>query len=247
MPASIDLNCDVGEVSFERDYSLLPLFSSCNVSCGVHAGDSVLIGSTLREALRLGVAVGAHPSYPDRTNFGRISMDLPPTELAEQLRDQIAKIQGMVESLGGRLQHVKPHGALYHDVAKDVHLAETVVEVVRQLSPTLAFYGQSGSHLAEICENKQVRFVHEAFGDRRYQNRTTLRSRAHTDAVLSDREEFQQQLLSLLEGFVVDVDGQKHALCVQTICLHSDTPQALEFAQLARHTCKEHHVRLAAP
>ena len=244
---TVDLNCDVGEVSSERDRALLPWVSSCNVSCGVHAGDPVLIADTLREALRLGVAIGAHPSFPDRQEFGRRHLDLPATELAEHLRYQIAAIDGMVRSLGGALHHVKPHGALYHSIAQDAQLAEMVVDIVRQTAPGSLFYGQAETQVAEICADRQIEFVHEAFADRRYENRLKLVPRSQPDAMITDAVALQTQLAALVEGAVVDVQGQRRPLKVQTICLHGDSPQAGEFAKLASQFLRDNHVSVAAP
>ena len=244
---SIDLNGDVGEVSREQDDAILPFVSSCNVSCGVHAGNPILIAGTVREALRLGVAVGAHPSYPDREHFGRRSMKLPSDEIADHLRYQISAVQGMVASLGGQLSHVKPHGALYNDIARNSSLAEIVIDVVKQVAPAAAFYGQANSHLAQLCQERQMRFVHEVFADRRYENAIELRSRDQADAILQCPEELQKQIDGFLNGYVIDVRGQKHSLSAQTICLHGDTPDAIEFARLANLYLEENHVRLAAP
>lgn len=247
MHDSIDLNCDVGEVSFELDSQILPFVSSCNVSCGSHAGDADLIATTIAEAMKRGVAVGAHPSYPDRENFGRVSMPFTPQELIVELREQIGLVRGMAESLGGELHHVKPHGALYHDMQTNEPLAEVVVDFVRELNPELAFYGQADSQLADICAALGVRFVHEAFGDRRYANATMLRPRTEPDAVIDNQDDFLQQLSTLHHGHVIDYAGREHPLTVQTICLHSDTPHATDFAKAAKHFFEEHHVRIAAP
>lgn len=247
MHDSIDLNCDVGEVSFELDSQILPLVSSCNVSCGSHAGDTDLIAKTLAEAIRLGVAVGAHPSYPDRENFGRVSMPLAPQELVAELREQIGLVRSMAESLGGELHHVKPHGALYHDMQTNEPLAVAVVDLVRELNPELAFYGQADSPLAGICTAAGVRFVHEAFGDRRYADATTLRPRTGPDAVVDNQDDFLQHLSRLHHGHVIDHAGREHPLTVQTICLHSDTPHAATFAQAANRYFEENDVRIAAP
>lgn len=247
MLRTIDLNCDVGETNREQDHQILPLISSCNVSCGAHAGNPVLIASTIREALRLGVCVGAHPSYPDRANFGRQPMEIPLEELREHLRYQISAIQGVVHSLGGELNHVKPHGALYSDMTTQPELATMVIELVHQLAPSVAFYGFADSHLLRICDQYQLQFVHEVFADRRYEEKAKLRSRDYADSLLDNTEDFCRQFTGFLNGSVVDVKKQKHAITVQTICLHSDTPNALEYAQFANQILKENHVRMAAP
>jgi len=174
-------------------------------------------------------------------------MQLSPLEFVVELSNQIALIEEMAHSLGGKLNHVKPHGALYHDLLTNAPLAEALVQIVHDFDPTLALYGQANSHLAEICTTTGVRFVHEAFGDRRYETSTTLRSRTEPDAVIDDQDDFLQQLSTLHQGRVADCGGREHPLTVQSICLHSDTPHAVEFAEAANRYFKEHHVQIAPP
>lgn len=247
MLETVDLNCDVGEVSIELDGQLLPLVSSCNVSCGTHAGDLDLIAGTLEEAIRQGVAVGAHPSYPDGENFGRTSMVLPPAQVVESVHRQVEWLGKLTASLGGTLSHVKPHGALYTDMVRNRSLATSIVELVRNHFPNLLFYGQADTHLAEICDQNRVGFVHEVFSDRRYDNQQTLRPRARADAVIISEDDFLAQLSTLHRGHVVDTNGQRHKLTVQTICLHGDTPGAIRFAQLANSYFQQQNVHVAAP
>jgi UPF0271 protein len=229
----IDLNCDVGEVSREVDDAILPYVTSCNICCGAHAGGRELIEGTIREALRIGVKVGAHPSWPDRENFGRKSMVMPIEELSVSLQEQIMFVKELTEALGGEIQHVKPHGALYHDVLRDQRIAGMFVELVANIDPELAIYGQADSTFAELCQQHDVRFVREAFGDRRYEDRGTLRSRDHDDALIVNEADFREQMSQLTVGNVIDYHGRKHKLTVETICLHSDTPNAVNFARVA--------------
>lgn len=233
MPSSIDLNCDAGEVSRVIDDAMLSFVTSCNVCCGAHAGSEALIKGTISEAIRLGVAIGAHPSWPDRTNFGRQSMNLPIDELRNSLLEQILFVKQATESLGGQLQHVKPHGALYHDVLKDDQLAAMFLDLVTSIDSSLLVYGLANSPMANACSQRNIRFVHEAFGDRRYEDGVSLRSRKHDDALLIEETDFLIQIRHLIDGKVIDVSQQSHQLTVQTICLHSDTPNAVNFARLA--------------
>lgn len=246
MTTSIDINCDVGELSFENDAALLPFVSSCNVSCGAHAGDPVLIASTIREAVRLGVAVGAHPSYPDAANFGRVSMQLPLSELGDHLRFQIGTVKAITESFGAKLRHVKPHGALYHDVIHQQAIAEVLLNVVSEIDPTLAVMGQADSELAAYCDARKQPFIHEAFADRRYVNRTSLAPRSMQGSVIDRETDFDQRIRDLLEGRVVDLEGQSHSLTVQSICLHGDTEHAVQFANRIQQLLDEAGVKLAA-
>lgn len=230
MMTNIDVNCDVGEISFANDRALLPFVSSCNVCCGAHAGDPALITSTIREAIRLGVAVGAHPSYPDAANFGRRSLQMPLNELSDQLQLQISTVKAITESFGARLQHVKPHGALYHDVNSQHDIANVLLDVVGEIDPELAVMGQADSDLAAYCHRKSRPFIHEAFGDRRYANRTTLTPRGSQGAVIDHQTDFDYQMHHLMKGQIVDAEGKTHSLTVQSICLHGDSEQAVQFA-----------------
>ena len=160
-------------------------------------------------------------------------MDLPIGELRESLLQQILFVKQTTESLGGKLQHVKPHGALYHDVLKDEQLAAMFLDLVASIDSSLLVYGLANSPLADACSQRNIRFVHETFGDRRYENRHSLRSRAHGDALLMEETDFLRQIQHLIRGKVIDVSQQSHQLTVQTICLHSDTPNAVNFARLA--------------
>ncbi|MCL4108862.1 UNVERIFIED_CONTAM: hypothetical protein GTU68_050486 [Idotea baltica] len=235
----IDLNCDVGEISSELDNALLPFVSSCSVSCGVHAGDLALIESTIREAIRQGVSVGAHPSYPDRANFGRVSMDIPTNVMAQHLHTQISTVKHIVESAGGQLKHVKPHGALYHDVVRKDELAKALLDVVSAFDSELAIFGQADSKLADLCERKGIRFVHEVFGDRRYVDRHSLVPRSEPTAVIESLADFERQLQHLLSGNIEDQNGQQHRITAQSICLHSDSPHSVEFANRAQQLMRE--------
>jgi UPF0271 protein len=230
----MDLNCDVGEVSFAHDSVLLPFFTSCNVSCGAHAGELSEIQKTIEHAIQSNIAVGAHPSYPDRANFGRMSMQLPHDELQQHVETQIQFVLECVESAGGQLRHIKAHGALYHDVCHDLPKAQWWAELIRSLAPASAVVGMSGSLLHGVCEQLGLSFRHEAFGDRMYQNASTLTPREDESALITDPIKFRNHLSGLLRGVVRDQTGQWHSLRVDTICLHGDTPSAVELAALAR-------------
>ncbi|MEP3480990.1 MAG: 5-oxoprolinase subunit PxpA [Fuerstiella sp.] len=246
MTKSIDINCDVGEVSFENDCALLPFVSSCNVSCGAHAGDPVLITSTIREAVRLGVAVGAHPSYPDAANFGRLSMQMPLNELSDHLRFQISTVKAITESFGAKLQHVKPHGALYHDVISRPDIAEVLLDVVSEIDPVLSVMGQANSEWAAYCDGRKQPFIHEAFADRRYANQTSLAPRRTRGSVIECETDFDQQVRGLLSGRVVDTAGSTYSLTVQSICLHGDSQHAVPFANRLQQLCDQAGVTMLA-
>ncbi len=247
MRDAIDLNCDVGEICWDHDAQLLPLVSSCNVSCGLHAGDLTLITGTVREAIRLGVAIGAHPSYPDRQDFGRKSMSMSAELLLREVLDQCDLLRGIVRSLGGHLQHIKPHGALYHDLAQQPKLAEAILSGVSQAFPKCAIYGLAGSALADACQRVGLRFIAEGFADRRYTSATTLVPRSQPGAILENTLEFQEHFDRLLRGEILDTQNRLNQVFIETICLHSDTSNAHALLQLANTRLKAAHVRLAPP
>ena len=242
----IEINCDAGEINREIDDSILPFVSSCNVCCGAHAGDAALIEGTIQKAIELGVNVGAHPAWPDRENFGRRTMELPLDELKASLLQQIAHVKQVTESNGGVLHHVKPHGALYHDVLRNPEIATLFLDVLTEIDSGLSVYGLAGSTFAESCKDRGIQFVHEAFGDRRYEAATELRARTNSDALIETEADFCNHMGKLTAGSVIDIHGQSHRLPVQTICLHSDTPNAINFARLAHGILKEKNNRTDA-
>jgi UPF0271 protein len=206
-----------------------------------------LVTSTLREALRLGVAIGAHPGYPDRQNFGRHTMPMNAQQLCNEVLGQCDLLRGVVRSLGGRLQHIKPHGALYHDLAQQPQLAEQVLTGIAVAFPGCAIYGMAGSSLANLCQRLGLQFIAEGFADRRYETIDKLVPRSQAGAVLESSSEFEQQFNRLLRGEILDAHNQLHHISIDSICLHSDTPTALVLAGLANSQLKAAHVRLAPP
>lgn len=229
----MEINCDAGEISREVDDAILPYVSAVNVSCNAHAGDEALVRGTVAQAVALGVKIGAHPSWPDRANFGRKSMDLSPQQLQESIVTQICWLLEIVEQEGGVLCTVKPHGALYHDAISHRPIAAALIEAVRSVDGRLAIVGMAGSELADDCRRAELRFVPEAFADRRYETATQLCSRSKGNAVIDDPEAFEMQLGLLAEGKVKDVQGEIHSINAETICLHSDTPNAAQYARIA--------------
>ncbi|GLR18024.1 5-oxoprolinase subunit PxpA [Portibacter lacus] len=232
----IDLNCDMGESlpgdAANIDHEIMPYISSCNIACGFHSGSPRIIENTLRNAIDHNLKIGAHPSYDDRENFGRISIEIPLPELLSQLRYQICALQGMAESLGGRLNHVKPHGALYNDMVKNEELAEAFVVLVKEIDPKLQIYGLAGSQLSTICVDHKMVFVNEGFADRKYDTKTQLRNRKYDGAVLSEENEILQQIELLSNGVVELYSGEKVDMSVDTICLHGDTPGAIRLSKV---------------
>jgi len=228
------------------DQEIMPFISSCNIACGFHSGTPALMEQTILAALRHGVYIGAHPSYNDREHFGRWSMQVPPHVLAADLRYQICAVKGMVESLGGKLHHVKPHGALYNDMLEQEALAELFIQVVKEIDPRLYIFGLAHSSVIDTCQKWGMWGIHEGFADRRYQSRTKLRSRQYSDAVIHEPEAVLAQIDGFRKGQIQLWNGNKCNIQVDTICLHSDTQGAVELSKHIYEHLIEHDVHIAA-
>ena len=230
-PLHVDLNADLGEGAPD-DAELLALVSSANIACGWHAGDARLMQATVTAALARGVAIGAHPSYPDRENFGRSEMQLQPADVQADLVYQIGALQAMVQAQGGRLHHVKPHGALYNQAARDPALADAVAAAVRAVDPGLALFGLAGSELLRAASRAGLRAVAEVFADRGYRADGSLVPRSQPGAFIEDTDAAVARTLRMVrDGVVQAAGGETVLLQAQTVCLHGDGPQALAFAR----------------
>lgn len=232
----IDLNCDMGESygknSSGNDAAIMPYISSCNVACGFHSGDPSAIARTIKLALENEVAVGAHPSYPDLQGFGRRVMNLKGEDLQHCILYQISAIKGMTEAFGGKLHHVKPHGALYNYAFKDEETAKDIVKTMIKTDPNLTLYAPDRSILADVARAYDIRLKSEVFADRRYNEDLSLQSRSVEGAVLHKEEEVLKQLESMiLNGEVVTSVGTKIPIKAETVCLHSDTRGSEDLAK----------------
>lgn len=231
----VDLNADLGEGAPD-DAELLSLVTSANIACGWHAGDARLMQATVRAALARGVAIGAHPSFPDREHFGRREMQLAPDEVQADVAYQVGALDALVRAAGGRLHHVKPHGALYNQAARDPALAGAIAGAVRAVDPALAVYGLAGGELLKAAERAGLRAVAEVFADRGYQADGSLVPRSQPGALVHDTDEAVRRTVRMVrEGVVQAVTGETVPLRAQTVCLHGDGPHALAFAR-AIHT-----------
>ena len=230
----IDLNADLGE-GCDNDEALLALVSSANIACGWHAGDAKTMQQCVRWALDNGVAIGAHPSFPDRENFGRSEMNLPVDEVIAGMLYQIGALAAIVKAEGGRLAHVKPHGALYNQAVKDPALADALCEAVRRFDPSLKFFGLAGSGMIEAATRAGLQPVEEVFADRAYNADGSLVSRKLPGALIeSDADAIAQTLSLVRDHRVTAIDGSTVAVNAQSVCLHGDGAHALEFAQRIR-------------
>ena len=242
----IDLNADLGEGA-GSDEELLQLVSSANIACGWHAGDAVTMRQCVRWAIDNQVAIGAHPSFPDRVNFGRSTMHLPPEEIVAGVLYQIGALAAIVRGEGGTLAHVKPHGALYNQAVKDPELAAAIVDAVRRFDPGLRFFGLAGSGMISAAERAGLRPVEEVFADRGYMPDGSLVPRSQPGALIEDEEQSLVQTLSLVRDHQVRaIDGSLIAVNAQTVCLHGDGAHALAFARRIRSTLEREGIAVMA-
>ncbi len=263
----IDLNCDMGE-GMATDAAIFPFISSSNIACGGHAGDADTMRRSVELALQHGVAIGAHPSYPDRSSFGRVDLlgvSLRPEDLAGLLFEQLHRLQSICREFGARMQHVKPHGALYNRAAVDVAVSTLIVRAIADLDDSLLLYGLSGSLLGPVAETMGIGFVSEVFADRTYRADGTLTPRSERHALISDGGLAVAQVVRMVrEGVVMgggaadaggpagfDAAGRARlvpvAIRAETVCLHGDGAHAVEFARLIHGALTAEGVLIAAP
>jgi UPF0271 protein len=247
MPRSIDLNADVGE-GCGQDGALMPLISSANIACGLHAGDAETMREAVALAIEHGVAIGAHPSFPDREHFGRQEMQLGAGALHECIVEQIQALARVAATAGARLRHVKPHGALYNMAARDEAVARTVVEALRSVDPALLLFGLCGSLLVTVAERLGMRAVGEAFADRAYRPDGSLQPRSEPGSVIDNEAVVVARAVEMADNWTVTaVDGSRIAIDVETICLHGDTPGAADLARRIRNAFAQSGITVAAP
>ncbi|AIX50590.1 MULTISPECIES: 5-oxoprolinase subunit PxpA [Pantoea] len=230
----IDLNADLGEGS-SSDRELLMLVSSANIACGFHAGDAQTMLQSVRWANASGVAIGAHPGFPDRENFGRTAMQLPPETVYAQMIYQIGALKSMTESEGARLFHVKPHGMLYNQAAADPQLADAIARAVRAVDAQLILVGLAGSELIAAGARYGLRTREEVFADRGYLASGALVPRSQPGALIEDAGQALAQTLAMVkQQQVQSVSGEWVAVNAETVCLHGDGAHALQFARTLR-------------
>jgi UPF0271 protein len=247
MNMRVDLNADLGEGAGHDD-ELLQLVSSASIACGFHAGDPISILASIRAARERGVAVGAHPSFADRENFGRIEVVLPAGEVFANVAYQLGAFVALATTAGARVNHVKAHGALYNMAVRDEKLAEAIARAVLTIDSSLLLFAPGESALERAAQSAKLRVVREVFADRNYLADGTLVPRTRPDALLHDPEEAAVRVLRMLrEGMVRSVDGKDVEVNAETICLHGDTPGAVAFARALRSRLEEERVLIRAP
>lgn len=242
----IDLNADLGE-GCASDAELLTLVSSANIACGFHAGDAQTMQASVREAVKNGVAIGAHPGFPDRENFGRTAMQQPPETVYAQTLYQIGALAAITHAEGGVMRHVKPHGMLYNQAAKDPQLADAIAKAVHACDPALILVGLAGSELIRAGKHYGLTTRQEVFADRGYQADGSLVPRSQPGALIEDEEQSLAQTLEMVQnGRVKSITGEWTPVEAQTVCLHGDGEHALAFARRLRAAFLERGIAVQA-
>ena len=242
--ASIDLNCDMGE-GMNNDEQLMPFISSANIACGFHAGNADIMKRTLEAALRNGVAIGAHPGFNDKKNFGRTKMQLSSNELYDLITYQIYLLQNICDEFNVRIHHIKPHGALYNMAAKNIEMSKTIAEAIKDVDEHFILYGLSGSHLINEAKKINLKTASEVFADRTYQNDGSLTSRNFSNALIENENISVQQVLQMVQKqSVTSVSGNTIKIKADTICIHGDGKHAIDFAKKINQTLKQNNIEI---
>lgn len=248
---TVDLNCDLGE-SFGRyklaeQKEILKYVTSANIACGFHAGDPSVMSETVKLAIENQVKIGAHPGLPDLNGFGRREMKISQQEAYDMVVYQIGALQGFLSTCNEKMQHVKPHGALYNMAAKDAKLAEAIAQAVYDVSPSLILFGLAGSELTKAGEKLGLRTAHEVFSDRTYQSDGTLTSRSQPDALIKDKEQSVAQVVKMVtEGKVTSQQKTQVSLKADTVCIHGDGEHALAFAKYIKETLEQNNITVTS-
>lgn len=247
----VDLNSDLGE-SYGRytigmDERIIPLVTSANVACGYHASDPVVMQKTVREAKKAGIGVGAHPGFPDLMGFGRRNMAVTPEEAKAYVKYQLGALQAFAKAHGVKIQHVKPHGALYNMAAVDEKLAKAMCEAVYEVDKDIIFMGLAGSKMITAAEEIGLKAASEVFADRAYNDDGTLVSRKLPGAVIKDKELAIKRVVRMVkEGKVESINGKDIDIKADSICVHGDNPKALEFVKNIRETLEKEGVTISS-
>ncbi|AWW33288.1 lactam utilization protein LamB [Echinicola strongylocentroti] len=223
----IDINCDLGE-GMKTDADVMPYISSCNIACGGHAGDKASMQATINLALKHHVKIGAHPSYPDRKNFGRETMDIPHSQLSASILEQLQMFDKILKQQNAPLHHIKPHGALYNQAAKDTKTAQLLVDLIKENYPDTILFAPFGSKIGQLAKENNLQVWNEVFADRNYTDDLTLVSRKAPHAIIKGTA----KVLSHLERMINDekvktLSGKQFPIIADTVCVHGDHPEAL--------------------
>ena len=247
---TIDLNCDLGEwvdnFGFQKDQQIMSYITSCNIACGGHIGDQESMQKTIRLAIEHGVAIGAHPSYPDKKNFGRKTMQISEKSLRESLVHQLTHFISLLNQLGAVLHHIKLHGALYNEASKNKKMANFIVSIFDANGFSVPIYCQYGSKLDEAVKRVHLKPIYEVFADRAYDDSSSLRSRELEGAIIHKKEDvFEHIHRIVMKGIVRTYSGKVQPITANTVCLHSDTHGSIELAKGIYTYLKEQGVTIA--
>ena len=247
----VDLNSDLGEsfgnYTIGMDEEILKFVSSANVACGWHAGDPMVMEKTVALAKEFGTAVGAHPGFPDLMGFGRRNMAVTPEEAKAYVKYQLGALQAFAKAHGVKIQHVKPHGALYNMAAVDEKLAKAMCEAVYEVDKDIIFMGLAGSKMITAAEETGLKAASEVFADRAYNDDGSLVSRKLPGAVIKDKDLAIQRVVRMVkEGKVESINGKDIDIKADSICVHGDNPKALEFVKNIRETLEKEGVTISS-
>jgi UPF0271 protein len=242
-----DLNCDMGE-GVGNDASIIPYITSANIACGYHAGDEATMRDTIELAKNAGVAIGAHPSFLDRENFGRTEMkDIRPEQVYDLVTEQLTILSKIVLECNARLHHMKPHGALYNMAAKDASISKAIAQALYDFDKTLVLFGLSGSHLINEAKAMGIKTASEVFADRTFQDEGSLTPRTQSNALIHDEEQSLKQVLQMIiSGKVTTTSGKQISIVAETICLHGDGKNAVAFAKAIHDKLKSENIEIKA-
>ena len=241
---TIDINCDMGE-GIGNDDAIMAFISSTNIACGFHAGDEYTMRKTVESAIKNNVAIGAHPSFFDKSNFGRTEMNLPGDEIYDLVLLQLRTIDKIIKEKNAKLHHVKPHGALYNMSAKNSHIAQAIAQAVKDFDDNLILFGLSGSISISVAEEMSLKTASEVFADRTYKDDGSLTPRSEPGALVEDEEKLLKQLLQMIqEKTVTTVTGKRIPIVADTVCIHGDGKDAVRFAQAINEQLKAKGVKI---
>jgi len=241
-PIIIDINADVGE-GLNNEAQLMPYLSSCNIACGGHAGDDQIMAKVVKLAKKHKVKIGAHPSFPDKQNFGRQIVNMSCADLYTSLKQQVRQLMKVLRTEHVTLHHIKPHGALYNLAAIDEKTANVIIEVVKSIALPLYLYVPYGSIIAELAQKENIKITYEAFADRNYNDDLTLVSRAQDNAIITDPDSVFKHVYNMIsEQKVKTINGVEVGIKADTFCVHGDNPEALKLLQFLTEKLQQNHV-----
>jgi 5-oxoprolinase (ATP-hydrolysing) subunit A len=248
---TIDLNADLGEYTglsgASTDAAILDVVTSANIACGVHAGDREVMQRTVDAAHSRGVAIGAHPSFPDREGFGRREMKIAPADLSDEIVSQVEALRACCNNAGARLQYVKPHGALYNVATREEGIAQVIAEAVKRVDASLVLLGLFGSPMIVAGERAALIVATEGFPDRGYLADGTLVPRSREDAVLHDAKKVAARAIEMArDGYVQTADGTRIVVSPDSLCIHGDNPEALELVRTTREALEASGIIVAS-